>query len=124
MEMAGWSPLVFNLLYLPPLLVIFRWATDDARVWWLGLWVFFSANWVGQDYFSPQAVAFALWLAMLAALLTRFTPRPAVLAERPSVRWLLRQFDPRRHLARCAAERDPGDGPAARRRRRRCSRRR
>lgn len=80
LKLAPWAPLVFNFLYLPPLLVIFRWASDDPRVWWLGLWVFFSANWVGQDYLAPQTVSFTLWFAILAALLTRFTPRPVALA--------------------------------------------
>jgi len=106
MSMANWSPLVLNLLYALPLLVIFRWATHDARLQWLGLWIFFSANWVGQDYFSPQGTAFALWLAMLAALLTRFAPRPEVLAKRVSVAWVLRLLDPRRVLASLRADRE------------------
>ena len=105
-SMANWSPLVLNLLYALPLLVIFRWATDDTRLHWLGLWVFFSTNWVGQDYFSPQGTAFALWLAILAALLTRFTPRPAVLTERVSIAWVLRLLDPRRVIASLRADRD------------------
>lgn len=89
LAMAAWGSVVFNLLWIAPLLVIFRWGSDDARVWWLGLWIFFSANWVGQDYLSPQAMGFTLWLVILGALLTWFTPRPAVLAETPSVRWAL-----------------------------------
>jgi hypothetical protein len=32
---AAWGPLLYNLLYLPPLLVIFNWATDDPRLKWL-----------------------------------------------------------------------------------------
>jgi len=106
MSMANWSALALNLLYALPLLVIFRWATDDARLQWLSLWIFFSANWVGQDYFSPQGTAFALWLAVLAALLTRFAPRPEVLAKRPDVTWVLRLLDPRRMLATLRAERE------------------
>ena len=73
---AAWGPILFNLLFLPPLIVIFRWASDDARVTWLGLWAFYSTNWVAQDHISPQAMAFLLWLSMLGALLTWFTPRP------------------------------------------------
>ena len=90
LAMGRWAPLVFNFLFLPMLVAIFRWASDDPRVTWLGLWVFYSANWVGQDYLSPQAVGFTLWLSMLALLLTWFTPRPAVLAARPSLRMLRR----------------------------------
>lgn len=32
---AAWGPLLFNLLYLAPLLAIFSWATEDRRVQWL-----------------------------------------------------------------------------------------
>jgi len=92
--MAAWAPMVFNLLYLPPLLVIFGWATDDLRVKWLAVWVFYSANWVGQDYLSPQAVGFLLWLAMLAILLRWFAPRVAGLAPARSFRELLRHLGP------------------------------
>ena len=51
-----WAPLFFSLVFLGPRTMIFRWASDDPRVTWLGLWVFYSANWVGQDTFAPQAV--------------------------------------------------------------------
>jgi hypothetical protein len=96
---AAWGPLIFNLLFLAPLVMIFRWASDDPRVTWLGVWVFYSTNWVAQDLISPQAVGYTLWLSMLAALLTWFTPRPAVLAARPSVRRLRRLV----HLRRLSA---------------------
>lgn len=90
LSLAPWMPLGVNLLLVAPLLVIFRWASDDPRVWWLGLWVFLSCNWVAQDQLSPQAIGFVLWLTILAALLSRFTPRPAELRGRPSVSRVLR----------------------------------
>jgi len=102
---AAWGPLFFNLVFLAPLVMIFRWASDDPRVTWLGLWVFYSTNWVAQDLISPQAAAYTLWLTILAALLTWFTPRPAVLAGRPSVRRLRRLFDLRRLIR--LLKRDP-----------------
>lgn len=86
---ANWGPLFFNLLFLAPLVMIFRWASDDRRVTWLGLWIFYSTNWVTQDHIAPQAVGYTLWLAILAALLTWFTPRPAAFVGRLSVRRLL-----------------------------------
>jgi hypothetical protein len=95
LSIAGWGPLVFNLLFLAPLMMIFRWASDDPRVTWLGLWVFYSTNWVAQDYISNQAVAYTLWLVMLAVLLTWFTPRPADIAMPLTVRLLIRSVDPR-----------------------------
>jgi hypothetical protein len=100
LAMLGWGPLVFNLLFLAPLVVIFRWASDDPRVTWLGLWVFYSANWVEQDYMSDQAVAYMLWLVMLAALLTWFTPRPSQIAGAVRLRSLLQAFNPRRLWSR------------------------
>ncbi|MDP8909021.1 MAG: hypothetical protein M3N47_07860 [Chloroflexota bacterium] len=89
LSLTPWAPLVFNLLFLAPLCVIFRWASDDPRVMWLALWVFYSANWVGQDTLAPQAVAYMMWLAMLGALLTWFAPRPKPLSDGSSLRTLL-----------------------------------
>lgn len=95
LAILGWGPLVFNLMFLPPLLVILRWASDDPRVRWLGVWVFYSANWVEQDYMSDQAVAFTLLLVMLAALLLWFTPRPSEIAGAVKLRSLGRAVNPR-----------------------------
>ncbi len=92
---AAWGPLLFNLLYLPPLLAIFSWASDDRRVRWLALWVFYSCNWVGQDYISPQGIAFFLWLVILALLLRWFTPSPTVLGPARSLRTMWSTFRPR-----------------------------
>jgi hypothetical protein len=72
LSFAGWTPLAFNLLFLPPLLAIFRSATGDRRVVWLSVWLFFAANWVGQDYLSPQAAAYLLWLALAALVLSGY----------------------------------------------------
>jgi hypothetical protein len=76
LAMAAWGPLAFNLLFLPPLVVIFRSMTTDARLVWLSVWIFFSANWVGQDYMSPQAVGFLMWLAIAAIVLRGSTQVP------------------------------------------------
>jgi hypothetical protein len=95
LDYAAWGSLAFNVLFFPPLLAIFFWASDDRRVAWLGVWIFYCCNWVGQDYISPQATGFLLWLAMLAAVLIWFVPRSAALAPAPSVRALPRYFGPR-----------------------------
>jgi hypothetical protein len=95
LAIAAWGPIAFNLLAIAPLTLIFRWATDDRRLVWLSLWVFYSTNWVGQDYIAPQAVGFLVWLTIAAALLTWFVPRPDVLSS-TSLRRLLRSFDVRR----------------------------
>lgn len=69
---ASWSPPIFNLLCLGPLLMIFRSRTSDRRLVWLAVWIFYLANWIGQDYFSPQAFVYVLYLTVLAIVLTWF----------------------------------------------------
>jgi hypothetical protein len=71
-QMQPWAPLVTNVLYLPPLLVIFGAISSDRRVVWTALFVFYATNWVGQDYYSPQAFAYLLYLTVLAILLRWF----------------------------------------------------
>jgi len=69
---ANWAPVYFNLLYLLALAVIFRSLTHDPRLVWAGLWLFALGNWIGQDYFSPQGLAYFLDLAILGIVLTWF----------------------------------------------------
>lgn len=73
-----WSPLVLQLLYLGPLYLICRRMLREDRVRWMAVWLFYAANWVGQDYFSPQGLAFFFYLVTLAVLLTYFGPGKAV----------------------------------------------
>ncbi|WP_030894506.1 hypothetical protein [Streptomyces sp. NRRL S-474] len=68
----AWWPLVSSLMLLLPLLLIFRTFTEDRRLIWTAVWLFYVANWVGQDYFSPQSVAYALHVGVLAVVLRRF----------------------------------------------------
>jgi hypothetical protein len=69
---ANLAPVYFNLLYLLPLAMIFRAFTQDMRLVWAGLWLFALGNWVGQDYFSPQALAYFLDLVIVGVVLTWF----------------------------------------------------
>jgi hypothetical protein len=96
LAIAAWGPLAFNLLLLPPLLVLFRAITEDRRLIWLSLWFFYSTNWVGQDYIAPQAVGFLLWVSIAAILMTWFVRRPGIAAGQPSLRALIRRLDVRR----------------------------
>ncbi|WP_146259013.1 glycosyltransferase [Streptomyces tateyamensis] len=74
---AAWAPVFFNALLLGPLLLLYRSITADRRVVWGGVWIFYSASWVGQDYFSPQAFAFLLYVSVLAVVVRRLQQRPA-----------------------------------------------
>jgi hypothetical protein len=65
----AWWPLVSGLLLLAPLVLVYRTFTRDRGLVWTAVWLFCVANWLGQDYFSPQSVAFALYLGVIAVVL-------------------------------------------------------
>jgi transposase-like protein len=64
-----WWSLFINLLYLPPLYLIAKTVLRDARKAMLAIWLFPFANWIGQDYYSPQSVAYLLYLVLLSVVL-------------------------------------------------------
>ena len=68
---ASWGPPVINAAMIAPLVSIFRGVTKDRRIVWAGLWIFYCASWIGQDYFSPQGFAYVFYLVIIAALLRR-----------------------------------------------------
>lgn len=80
-----WAPPVIELLYLPPVLLIARALVAERAVQLLAVLVFYAADWVGQDYFAPQAFAFLLYLVLLGGVLTWFRPR----ARGNRRRWVL-----------------------------------
>jgi len=84
LDFASWGPVFFNLLFLGGLVVLFRSLTADRRRLWLGIWFFFASSWVGQDYFSPQAFAYFLFLVAVTVCLTWFrqTELPGLAAVR------------------------------------------
>jgi hypothetical protein len=67
-----WAAVVFNLMYLVPLVVIFRALTPDRRLVATATFVFFAANWIGQDYYAPQALNMLFYLTVLAIVLRWF----------------------------------------------------
>ena len=73
----AWAPVFFNLLALGPLVMIFRSTTGDRRLIWLGAWFYYLTNWIGQDYFSPQALTYFFYLVILAILVKWFKLAPA-----------------------------------------------
>jgi hypothetical protein len=66
----AWSSAALGLAYLAPLLVIARHFLGPGRAAWLALWIFYLANWVGQDYFSPQGLAYFAYLVVIGLVLT------------------------------------------------------
>ncbi|MBC6459318.1 hypothetical protein [Actinomadura sp. HBU206391] len=74
-----WAPVVTNLLYLGPFALILRTLQASWRAKWFAAWLFPVANWVGQDYLSPQAFGYLLYLCWVAILLNWFRPPPATI---------------------------------------------
>jgi hypothetical protein len=109
LSFASWGPVFFNLLDLGALLLILNTCTHDRRLIWLSVWFFYLTNWVGQDYFSPQALSYFLHLVILGICLTWFRV-PIPRAKAAITRWLV--FDRavylfHRLLSRAAARDTP-----------------
>ncbi|MFE2600576.1 hypothetical protein ACFXCZ_29455 [Streptomyces sp. NPDC059396] len=69
---TNWAPVAFGLLLIPVLVLIYRTFTDDWRLVWTAVWIFQLANWVGQDYLSPQGFAYLLFLTVFAVVVRHF----------------------------------------------------
>ncbi|HEX2979722.1 MAG TPA: hypothetical protein VHO48_05630 [Anaerolineaceae bacterium] len=84
---ASWAPLFFNLVFLGSLWLVFRSLSTDRRLVWLAVWFFFLTDWVGQDYFAPQAFAYFFYLIIIGILLNWFRSSSAP-EERQIRRWV------------------------------------
>ncbi|MFE2429951.1 lipopolysaccharide biosynthesis protein [Streptomyces sp. NPDC059373] len=71
-EVLRWWPLVMQLLYLAPLMLVLRTVRADWRAKWCAAWLFALCGWVGQDYFSPQSLNYLIYLMFVAVLLVFF----------------------------------------------------
>lgn len=69
--------LFIELMYLAPLLVISRSVGVGRRAGWLGVALFYTTDWIYQDYFSPQALGYLFLLITLAAVLATWHPKPS-----------------------------------------------
>jgi hypothetical protein len=63
---AKWAQLVFELAALPLLYLIYDALSLTVRQRWLALLLYSASNWIGQDYFSPQALGTLLSLGIMA----------------------------------------------------------
>jgi hypothetical protein len=88
---ASWTPPVFDAIILLPLWLVARRLTPSPRVAWVALWLFVVGNWFGEDYFSPQGLAYVAAMVIIAVVLT-LGPVPVTRRVRRSVGSLLRQF--------------------------------
>jgi len=66
---ASWAELFFEIFYAIELAWIFRALPLNERERWLALFLFAGANWIGQDYFSPQGFALVISLGVFGMAL-------------------------------------------------------
>jgi len=67
LSFAAWGPVAFELADALLLLGIFRLLTADRRLPYLAVLLYEGLiAWVGQDYLSPQAFGYLLWLGIMA----------------------------------------------------------
>ena len=81
LDYASWAVPFFNVLLIGPLWMIFRTFTDDRRLIWSAMMIFFLGNWVGQIYFAPQTCAYFLYLTAIALCLRYLRRRSDVPAR-------------------------------------------
>jgi hypothetical protein len=80
---AKWAQVVVELAALPLLYLIYDSLALPVRRRWVAVLLYTSANWIGQDYFSPQAFGTVLSLGIMAlAIRWLYTPRPGRLLRR------------------------------------------
>jgi hypothetical protein len=63
---AKWAQVVFELAALPLLYLIYDALSLTFRQRWMALLLYPAANWIGQDYFSPQGLGTVLSLGIMA----------------------------------------------------------
>jgi hypothetical protein len=66
---AKWSQLVVELASLPLLYLAYEALSLTCRQRWLALLLVAGSNWIGQDYYSPQALGTLLGLGLMAVAL-------------------------------------------------------
>ena len=79
LSFAAWGPVAFELADALLLLGIFRLLTGDRRLPYLAVLLYEGLiAWVGQDYLSPQAFGYLLWLGIMVIVVRwLLAPPPA-----------------------------------------------
>ena len=79
-DYAALAEFGFALLDVVIILAIARTLTSNPRIYWTATLVFALSNWVNQNYYSPQAFAYTLYLTMCLVALTFLRGTPAKIA--------------------------------------------
>jgi hypothetical protein len=90
---AKWFPLFIELASLAPLIVITRSCGVGRRAAWLAIAIYYSSNWIFQDYFSPQGLNYFFFLVIVAAALACWKPLKLAISDdrRKSLRSRIRR---------------------------------
>jgi hypothetical protein len=67
--LAKWAQPAFELAFVAGTAFVLRRLTNSARLVWTAAWLMVAANWIGQDYLSPQALGFVLALGVVGVAL-------------------------------------------------------
>jgi hypothetical protein len=68
-DYAKWAQLVFELAALPLLYMAYQALSLSVRQCWMALLMYSAGNWIGQDYYSDQALGTVLSLGIMAIAL-------------------------------------------------------
>ena len=87
---AKWAQLVFELAALPLLYLIYDALSLTYRQRWMAVLLYPAANWIGQDYLSPQGLGTVLSLGIMAITMhwlytgnrAQFAPRRRLLGRK------------------------------------------
>lgn len=73
---AAWAEAGFALVDAVLVLAIARSLSNNRRIYWTAALVFTLADWVNQNYYSPQSFSYALYLALCLLALTFLRSAP------------------------------------------------
>jgi hypothetical protein len=107
-----WAQVAFELAAIPVLYLIYDALSLSVRQRWVAIMLFSAANWIGQDYFSPQALSTVLSLGIMAIVMRWLYVRPPPAQEAaPSATGSLAGMEKLLSLSAEARSRRPGYQP-------------
>jgi len=84
-----WFPIVLQLISLPLLYLILNTISEDRRVVWIGVWLYYVASWVNQAYCMPPSYGYFVFLLIIFMALLWWLGRRRVLSEKVSLLTIL-----------------------------------
>lgn len=94
-QVALVAPVLNGLLWVFGVVAVVSSLTPSRHHVWLAAWLFAVLNWIDQDYLSPQAFAFTLYLVVVVLLLRYLGAVPRGPSLREAVRSGVRHGVPR-----------------------------